>query len=117
MPCVVVGLGPAGRAFGAALVVGVVAGAVARRQSAPALVLTVCGIVPMLPGLAIYRAMFTMVQSGDLLAGSDLMLQAVATGLALAAGVTLGEFVARTTRASADRFQRALERRARGTRI
>lgn len=113
----VVGWGPAGRAFGAALVVGAIAGLVARRGRTPSMVLTVCGIVPMLPGLAIYRAMFAMVESGDLLAGANLMLQALAIGLALAAGVTLGEFLARTTRASADRFQKGLQRRARGTRI
>ncbi len=112
-----VGLGPAGRAFVAALAIGVVAGVVARRGGTPAMVLTVCGIVPMLPGLAIYRAMFTIVESGNLISGTDLMLQAVATGLALAAGVSLGEFVARTFRASTDRFQHALTRRARGTRI
>lgn len=111
------GLGPAGRAFGAALVVGVVAGVLHRRAGAPALVLTVCGITPLLPGLAIYRAMFAIVDSGELFSGATLLVQALAIGLALAAGVSLGEFLARNTRRRADRWQRALQRRARGTRI
>lgn len=111
------GLGPAGRAFGAALAVGIVSGLVARRRTAPAMVLTVCGITPMLPGLAIYGAMFAVVDSGDTLSGATLTVQAVAVGIALAAGVSLGDFVARGTRVHADRWQAALHRRARGTRI
>ncbi|GAB2601624.1 threonine/serine exporter family protein [Pseudactinotalea suaedae] len=112
-----VGVGPAARAFAAALVVGVLAGVLARRRTAPAMVLTVCGITPMLPGLAIYGAMYAIVESGSTLSGATLTLQAVAVGIALAAGVSLGDFVARTTRAQADRWQTALHRRARGTRI
>ena len=112
-----VGLGPAARAFAAALTIGVVAGALARRRTAPAMVLTVCGITPMLPGLAIYGAMFAIVESGNLLSGAALTVQAVAVGIALAAGVSLGDFVARTARARTDRWQAALQRRARGTRI
>lgn len=111
------GVGPAPRAFVAALVIGVLAGALARRRTAPAMVLTVCGITPMLPGLAIYGAMFAVVESGNTLAGATLTVQAVAVGIALAAGVSLGDFVARTTRAQTDRWQTALQRRARGTRI
>lgn len=112
-----VGLGPSGRAFVAALAVGAVAGLAARRFGAPVLVVAVCGITPMLPGLTIYRAMFGIVESGNLLAGSAELVQAVSVGLALAAGVTLGEFVASNTRLQTDRWQRALRRRARGARI
>ncbi|WP_420115112.1 threonine/serine exporter family protein, partial [Pseudactinotalea sp.] len=111
------GVGPAPRAFLAALVIGVLAGVLARRRTAPAIVLTVCGITPMLPGLAIYGAMFAVVESGSTLAGATLTVQAVAVGIALAAGVSLGDFVARMTRARTDRWQAALQRRARGTRI
>ncbi len=110
-------VGPAARAFAASLVVGLLAGVLARRRTAPAMVLTVCGITPMLPGLAIYGAMFAIVESGNVLSGATLTVQAVAVGIALAAGVSLGDFVARSTRAQADRWQAALQRRARGTRI
>lgn len=98
------GAGPATRSFMGALAVGVVAGLVARRRTAPAIVLTVCGITPMLPGLAIYGAMFAIVQSGNVLSGATLALRAVAIGLSLAAGVSLGDFMARTYKAQADRW-------------
>lgn len=111
------GAGPAARSFLGALAVGAVAGLVARRRTAPAIVLTVCGITPMLPGLAIYGAMFTIVQSGNVLSGATLALRAISIGLALAAGVSLGDFVARTYRAQADKWQEELKRRARGSRI
>lgn len=111
------GIGAAPRAFVAALVVGLLAGTLARRRTAPAMVLTVCGITPMLPGLAIYGAMFAIVETGNTLSGATLTVQAIAVGIALAAGASLGEFVARSTRAQADRWQAALQRRARGTRI
>lgn len=113
----VAGAGPTMRAFVAALAVGVVAGLVARRRTAPAMVLTVAGITPMLPGLAIYGAMFTIVDTGNVLSGATLALRAVSIGLALAAGASLGDFVARTSRAQADRWQEDLRRRARGVRI
>ncbi|WP_216843676.1 threonine/serine ThrE exporter family protein [Phytoactinopolyspora alkaliphila] len=111
-----VGLGPAGSSFAAALVVGILAGGVAERLGAPALAISVCGITPLLPGLLIYRSMFTMVESNDLLAGASMLFGAVGIGLALAAGVTLGEFVATPLRGEMDRWQRRVRRRARGSR-
>ena len=50
----------------------------------------VCGIVPLLPGIAIYRGLFAIVVQGDLQNGLGALVRAAAVGLALASGVTLG---------------------------
>ncbi|WP_207782548.1 threonine/serine ThrE exporter family protein [Phytoactinopolyspora limicola] len=110
------GLGPAGSSFVAALVVGVLAAGVAERLGAPALPIAVCGITPLLPGLLIYQSMFTMVDADDLLAGASLLFGALGVGLALAAGVTLGEFLASPLRIRMDRWQRRVRERAKGSR-
>ena len=78
--------------------------------------LTICGIVPLLPGLAIYRGMLALVTGDDPTGGFELLLQAGLTGLALAAGVTLGEILARRTGVSHRRLipgyiRRTLRRR------
>ena len=104
-------------AFVAALTVGLIAGGLTDRLRIPSMVLAVCGITPFLPGLAIYRAMYNIVDSGHLVEGMDLLVRAVSVGLALAAGVTLGEFLARPLAAEADKWQRRIRRQARGTRI
>ncbi|WP_165367766.1 threonine/serine ThrE exporter family protein, partial [Phytoactinopolyspora endophytica] len=78
------GLGPATASFIAALVVGLLAGGVAERFGAPALVVSVCGITPLLPGLLIYQAMFTTVDADDFLTGASMLLNAVGIGLSLA---------------------------------
>lgn len=109
-------LGPAGASFTAALVVGLLAVALADRFGAPALAVSVCGITPLLPGLLIYRAMFTVVDGNDLLNGAAMLVGAVGIGLALAAGVTLGEFLAAPMGKRMDRWQRRVRRRARGSR-
>lgn len=118
------GLGPASGPFGtassafvAALFVGLIGGAVAVRFRIPSMVIAVCGVTPFLPGLAIYRAMYNIVDSGHLLEGLDLLVRAVSVGLALAAGVTLGEFLTRSVISESDKWQRWMRKRARGTRI
>lgn len=110
------GLGPAGSSFVAALVVGALAVGVAERLGAPALAVSVCGITPLLPGLLIYQAMFTMVDGDDLVTGAALLVSALGVGLALAAGVTLGEFLATPLGKRMDRWQRRVRWRARGSR-
>lgn len=89
------GAAPAAASALAALIIGFVAEALAPRLRIPAIILTICGIVPLLPGLAIYRGMLALVNGDDGGAGFELLLQASLTGLALAAGVTLGEILAR----------------------
>ena len=89
------GVGPAVASAGAALAIGFVGEALSSRLRVPAIVTSVCGIVPLLPGLAIYRGLFNLVDDGGIGRGSEILLQAAMVGLGLAAGVTLGELLAR----------------------
>ncbi|MBI9115111.1 threonine/serine ThrE exporter family protein [Sanguibacter suaedae] len=94
---VVVGLG-AGPAVGsavAALVVGVLSEWISPRLKVQAIVTSVCGIVPLLPGLAIYRGLFDIVSntSSGILPGFSELFGAMMIGLGIAGGVTLGEFL------------------------
>ncbi|MBD8061252.1 threonine/serine ThrE exporter family protein [Oceanitalea stevensii] len=110
-------LGPAGAAFFAALLVGLLAGVIGDRGRLPSLVVSVCGVTPMLPGLSIYAAMFDFIEGGDVIGGGQLAIRALSVGLALAAGVTLGEFLASPLRSEMDRWERRVRSRARGARI
>lgn len=91
----------------AAAVVGVGAYLLAGLQRVPALVYAASGIIPLLPGLAIYRALRRFAD-GDELGGMSTLAQAITTGLALAAGVILGSFLARGLRRTDTRLVRRL---------
>ncbi len=110
------GFGPVTSSFLAALFVGFGAYAVSDRLRVLPVVITICGITPLLPGLAIYRAMFTTVDSNNFIEGATLMLSAVGIGLALAAGVTLGQYLAVPFGRKLDRWQLRIQSRARGNR-
>ncbi|WP_298460276.1 threonine/serine exporter ThrE family protein [uncultured Cellulomonas sp.] len=93
------GAGPAVASAGAAVAVGFVAETISRRTALPAIVTSVCGIVPLLPGLTIYRGLFTLIDESAVVgAGLQTLLQAATVGFGLAAGVTLGELLARPVR-------------------
>ncbi|GAC70595.1 threonine export protein, partial [Gordonia soli NBRC 108243] len=81
----------------AALLVGLVGGLLARRALTPPLVVAVAGITPLLPGLAIYRGLYGILND-QTLNGFTWVASALAIGCSLAAGVTLGEFIARSMR-------------------
>ena len=81
----------------AAVVVGLVGGLLARRALTPPQVVAIAGITPLLPGLAVYRGLYGLL-SEQTLSGITWMASALGTGCALAAGVTLGEVVARMLR-------------------
>lgn len=81
----------------AATVVGFVGGLLARRALTPPQVIAVAGITPLLPGLSLYRGLYALLND-ELLVGISAMLSAFGIGVALAAGVTLGEWGARTLR-------------------
>jgi uncharacterized membrane protein YjjB (DUF3815 family) len=89
----------------AAVAVGLTAYAFSRRQRVPALVYVAAGIVPLLPGLTIYRGMRRFAE-GDSLAGITLLGIALSTGLALAAGAILGEFLVQPRRRDVPRRER-----------
>ena len=99
------GLSPAFSSAVAAAVVGFGSYTFAHRQQAPPLVYLAAGIIPLLPGLTIYRGMLRLAD-GDALGGLVLLGNAVTTGLALAAGAILGEFLAQPARREVQRFER-----------
>lgn len=91
------GVGPIVSSTVAATVVGLAGGLLARRAVVPPLIVAVAGITPLVPGLAVYRGLSELMQGQTTSALTD-MATALAVGCALAAGVTLGEWVARTIR-------------------
>lgn len=93
-----------GRTWGcavAAVTIGAVCYLVAGRFRVPPLVVVVPAIVPLLPGLDIYRGLALLAE------GRDGVLQ-LASALALAAGVTLGQYVARPLKREAHRLETRL---------
>lgn len=110
-------LGAATAAFVAAVVIGFIATAVADHVKEQPIVVSTCAITPLLPGLAIYSAMFTLVESDDVVGGGGDLIVAMGVGLALAAGATLGEILGRPLGPEGDLWQRRVRRRARGTRV
>ena len=95
----------------AAVVIGLVSYTIAGRVGVPPLVVVVPALVPMLPGLLIYRGLSLMSQ-GDTL-GILQLTAAAATTIALAAGVILGEYIAQPLK----RNVRRLESRLAGPRM
>ena len=91
------GLGPVAATGLAAVGLGAFAGNLHRYLGVPSLVLTVAGITPLLPGFAAYRGFYQLAvaESTD---GVLTIMIALATGLALAGGVALGEWLTTTMR-------------------
>ncbi|MHA6796873.1 threonine/serine ThrE exporter family protein [Pseudonocardia bannensis] len=92
--------GPVTATGAAAIVIGLAAGLLRRRGEVPSLVVILAGITPLLPGLTAYRGFYQLSVEG-LSEGLVTVTVALAIGLALAAGVALGEFVTRPRRRSA----------------
>jgi len=112
-----VGMGPVAASSLAALTAGFLFQVGASRLKVPALALSMAAIVPLLPGLAVYRGLFEIVQRspGDgLSTGLTTLFGAGGVGMGLAAGVSLGTFLARPLRAEVDRGQRRALRRSAG---
>ncbi|MGJ9412833.1 threonine/serine exporter ThrE family protein [Aeromicrobium sp. CF4.19] len=105
------GVGRAAAAGVAAIAIGLVSYAVARAIRVPPLVLVVSCIVPLLPGLSIYRSL-SLLASEDT-AGILPMITAGGVAIALSAGVLLGEYVAQPL----GREARRLEQRLAGPRL
>ncbi|ANN14774.1 amino acid export carrier protein [Amycolatopsis orientalis] len=90
----------------AATLVGFCGGVLARRLKVTPLVVAVSGITPLLPGLSTYRGLYQLgvEPGGDI----STLMTAVAIGLALAAGVVLGEYLAQPVRTGLGRLERKL---------
>jgi uncharacterized membrane protein YjjP (DUF1212 family) len=112
-----VGMGTAAASSLAALTAGFLSQLVASRLRVPALALSMAGIVPLMPGLAVYSGLFEIVQSvpgSGLTTGLTTLLGAGGIGMGLAAGVSMGTFLARPLRTAPDRGQRRALRRSAG---
>lgn len=85
------GLGVVVASFVAAVPIGLVGRLMERRKLAPPLVVSIAGIVPLLPGLALLHGIYAILNDQSTV-GFGSVLSALAIGTALAAGVTLGEW-------------------------
>jgi uncharacterized membrane protein YjjP (DUF1212 family) len=97
-----------GRTWGsaaAAVTIGAVCYLVAGRFRVPPLVVVVPAIVPLLPGLEIYRGLALLAEGKD---GVLEMASALATALALASGVILGQYLAQPLKREAHRLEARL---------
>ena len=90
----------------AATVIGLLSYGAAARSSVPPLAIVVPAILPLLPGLSIYRSLSLIAegQSGGVLA----MATAAGIAIALAAGVILGEYIAQPLGGEVRRLERRL---------
>jgi len=104
---VLTGIGSIASSAIAATVIGFAGGVISRRLRIPPLVIAVAGMVPLLPGLTVYRALFELAVERTNLGLSTLMV-ATSIALALAAGVVLGEYLAQPVRYGLGRLERRL---------
>lgn len=87
-----------GASFIGALAVAVLAEILARRQKAPAVIFSLMGIVPLVPGAGLYRTMLSLVLKdyGDAVSiGVETMLVAAGIALAVATVTVLARIVQR----------------------
>lgn len=94
----------------AALFVGLVGYAVAARFRVPVLIVVVSAVVPMLPGVSIFRGLALLGDGGraDASQGLVALIGAASVALALAAGVILGEYLAQPLAREARRVESRL---------
>ena len=96
------GLGVAWSSAMASVLIGLVSYAVAARVRVPPLVIVVSSIVPLLPGLSIYRGLYLLSEGGN---GLLSMINAAAIAIALASGVIFGEYIAQPLKREARRLE------------
>lgn len=112
------GLGPAGSVAVAASLVGALAYAAHSRLRVPESAVATASIVALLPGLAVYRSLYQIMQNTAATVPQAVVyfVGAVATGIALAAGLAIGSFVARR-RMGLDLAGQRARRRSRGSHV
>ena len=98
-------VGSAWAAATAAILIGAISYSVAGRIRVPPLVVVVPAIVPLLPGLSIYRGLALLAEGQG---GVLHMAAAGATAIALASGVILGQYVAQPLKREARRLENRL---------
>ena len=103
------GIGRAWPSGIAAFVVGLVSFTVAGRFRVPPLVVVVSAVVPMLPGLSIYRGLSLLAEGGvSTSIGLLAMVTAASVAISLSAGVILGEYVAQPLKREAGKLEQRL---------
>lgn len=98
-------LGQTWAATVAAVAIGTISHGIADRVRVPPLVLIVPAVVPLLPGLAIYRGLALLAEGED---GVLDLAAAGVTAIALAAGVILGQYLAQPIRREGLRLENRL---------
>lgn len=78
-----------------AVLAGALGFAAQHRLQVPEQAVTSAAIIMLIPGLAVYRGLDQLISRGDTSAGLEQLLGALGTGLGLAAGVSVGSFLAR----------------------
>ena len=93
-----------------AFAIGLFGYTVGRQFRVPPLVVVVSAVVPLLPGLSIYRGLFLLGEEGGQQAAQGLlaMVTAASIAIALASGVILGEYVAQPVMREARRVEARL---------
>jgi uncharacterized membrane protein YjjP (DUF1212 family) len=104
---VLAGVGQISASGIAATMIGFSGGVISRRLRIPPLVVAVSGMVPLLPGLTTYRALYELAVERSI-GGLPTLMVAASVGLALAAGVVLGEYLAQPVRHGLGRLERRL---------
>jgi uncharacterized membrane protein YjjP (DUF1212 family) len=93
----------------AAFFIGLVSYTVSGRVRVPPLVVVVSAVVPMLPGIAIYRGLALVGQGGTSASeGLLAMASAASVAIAISSGVILGEYVAQPLKREARRVESRL---------
>ncbi|MGD9959828.1 threonine/serine ThrE exporter family protein [Nocardioides sp.] len=99
-------LGVAWASATGALLVGLVSYSVAGRVRVPALIIVVSAVVPLLPGLSIFRGLAQLAEGSE--TGLLSMVNAAAVAIALSSGVFLGEYIAQPLKREARRLESRL---------
>jgi uncharacterized membrane protein YjjP (DUF1212 family) len=90
----------------AATAVGFAGGIISRRLRVPPVIITLSGLTPLLPGLATYRALYTLAGPSPQVSGILALIGAITTALALGGGAVLGEFLGHPVRDQLGRLER-----------
>ena len=77
----------------AAILIGFLSALFARRLRIPPVLLTAAGIIPLLPGLAVYQGLLALSRNDDITTGLRYLIEAVSVAIALAAGALLGQLL------------------------
>lgn len=96
----------------ATFVIGLLALRTARRFQVPSVAIMAAGVVPLMPGMAVYKGILYLVQDKNVNATSPSLLNAATVALALAVGSSLGTLMGRQLAAAEGSVAAAVLRRS-----